>query len=205
MKLISYNTSKAGGMLGGFSSTSITHTEDGRCKVIISNKYTHNDPCIKETYYADGLLEKLSEICERYNIINLKEMPGQTIVMLDDPSGQTSYEFEDGTKIVLEKGKIYPDFDYNMFHEFNELIEESKSYGVDMEVTQETFGMPMGMMGMMGMSMLNGQVTKIDKALDNASQSEDDSKWARFCSNCGNEFVGKQKFCAECGSPRPKL
>lgn len=196
MKLIAYETTRGGGMLGGYSSTSVTYTDDGRCKVDISGKTYHSEPIKHEVYYADGLLEKLSEVCKRYNVVTWTDIAGEKTGMLDEASSNDNFIFEDGTKIVIESGRIYPGYVHEMYCDFNQLIKESKDYGVDYKVTEEA---PM-MMGMMA-----AQMEGLFKVQYAGSQNKEVSKWAKFCVNCGAEFTGDQKFCAECGSMRQKL
>lgn len=197
MKLIAYKTARYGGMLGGHSSTSVTYTDDGRCKVDSSGKTYHSEPITHEIYYAEGLLEKLSEVCERYHVITWTDIAGEKIRMLDEASGSDNFTFEDGTKITIESGRIYPGYVHEMYCEFKQLIEESKSYGVDFEVTEEA---PMMMMGMM-----TAQKEGFGRTQHVVRENMEASKWAKFCTNCGTEFKGEQKFCVECGSMRQKL
>lgn len=205
MKLIAYSSSEGGGMMGGYSSTSIAYTDDGRCKVNKAGRTFHSEPIRKETYYADGLLEKLSEVCERYRVIEWENLPGETVTMLDAPSGSDSFTFENGTKIILESRRIYPGYVYEMHQEVNKLIEESKRYGVDFEVTEEAASMLM-----FGQMMKTGKVEDVNGQNPGTvqtitSQNPESIKWAKFCAICGTEFQENQKFCSECGSVRPKL
>lgn len=196
MRLIAYSSSESGGMMGGYSSTNITYTEDGRCQVNISNRPFHSQPLTHVKYYADGLLEKLSEVCERYNVISWTDLPEQKIIMLDAANNTDNFTFEDGTKIVLGSRIQYPEHASEMYEEFNKIIRESEGYGVDREVTEEE--------PFMSMEMMAFQVDKPVKDQTTAGNVEDTSIWARFCVNCGAEFIENQKFCAECGSVRPK-
>lgn len=192
VKLISYSSSQGGGMLGGYSSTSITYSEDGRCKVSCSNKPMHNQPTEHITYYADGLLEKFSELCERYNVISWTDLPDLNITMLDAGTSTDTFTFEGGTIISLSSGKQLPVQARIMFQELAELLNEAKDNALDIEVIQvEENMMPMGMMGN---QLLKNAETNIQSI--NAPQS------AKFCSNCGSKFSGEQKFCPECGTKR---
>lgn len=199
MKLISYSSSESGGMNGSYSSTYIAYSDDGRCKVDIANRTNHSQPIKRVKYYADGLLEKLSEVCERYDIISWTDLPDQIVVMRDAPTVSECFTFENGTKIALGSGKQYPGLFHEMNQELEKFIRESESYGVDLEVIEETPFITMGMMG----AQVDKPVMPIN--VQNASsRSEGTIKWAKFCSDCGTEFMGNQKFCAECGSARPK-
>lgn len=157
MKLIDYNASVSGGMMGGYSLTSVTYTQDGRCLVSTVSRDFHSSPTRKEKYYADGLLDKLSEVCERYQVIQWTDLPEQDMRMCDAADSSQCFTFEDGTKICLDTKKRYPLSAPDMFGELNELIRNSESYGVDKEVTiEENTMMPLGMMnmGMMNMGMM---------------------------------------------------
>lgn len=198
MKLIAYSSSESGGMLGGRSSKSIAYTDDGRCKVKISGKTFHSEPIKHVTYYADGLLDKLSEVCERYNVISWTDLPDQTIAMHDAAKSRDSFTFENGTIITLSSEKQYPKQAREMYGELNRLIEESESYGVDAEVTiEENSFATMGMMSFQTAGPVQAQKV--------GTQGEDVSQWAKVCACCGTKFEGNQKFCAECGAVRQKL
>ncbi|MCQ2519046.1 MAG: hypothetical protein MJ107_00805 [Lachnospiraceae bacterium] len=198
MKLIAYSTASSGGMLGGRSSTSVFYTDDGRCKVEITDKPAHNQPTTHKKYYADGLLEKLSEICERYNVAGWTNLTGESISMLDAASGSDKFTFENGTTVILESKMAYPQYVYEMFQEFRELIKDFKGSDVEVEVTEDA-PFTFASMGMMGFQTANNVNPKVDERRD-----QDVSDWAKFCRNCGTKFEGNQKFCAECGSVREK-
>lgn len=194
VKLIAYSSSQGGGMMGGYSSMSISYAEDGRCKVSSSNKLMHNQPTEHVVYYADGLLEKLSELCERYNVISWTDLPDLNITMYDAATSTDTFTFEDETRISLCSDKQLPAQAHTMFRELAELVKDARSQAADIEVTQvEENMMFMGMMGNQAV-----QSPKIE------TQSMDNTQWARFCSNCGSKFNGEQKFCSECGTKRAK-
>lgn len=203
MKLIAYNSSEGGGMNGGYSSISIAYTEDGRCVVIKSNRAFHNQPMRTVKYFADGLLERLSEVCRRYDVIHWTDLPAQTAAMLDAPSGSDCFTFEDGTKIVINNGAIHPQKVRDMYQEFMPLIRESEAYGTNAEATEEKpAAMTMGMFFAQ-----TNQVYKVqtsDRPTESVGRNNDTSEWAGFCGNCGAKFSGNQKFCAECGEMRQK-
>lgn len=196
MKLISYNSSESGGMLGGYSSTSISYTDDGRCKVVIANRINHSQPIERMTYYAEGLLEKLSEVCERYEVGSWKDLPELDMHVLDEASRSQSFLFENGPDVVLDNKKMYPQCAHEVFQEINRLIKESKSYGANVEITEEQ---PMLAMGMMAF-----QTSAASKVTDSSSKGSAAAKWANFCANCGTKFMVDQKFCSECGAARPR-
>ena len=200
MKLIAYYSSEHGGMLGGYSLTEIAYTSDGRCKVHTAGRTFHSEPITHKRYYADGLLEKLTVVCERYNVISWTDLPKSNIFMHDAPSGSDKFTFEDGTKIILGSDMQYPAHASDMFGELKQLISESLNYSVDLEVTEEAPGFAMGMMGMM--TNMPQNPVKVQKAPD---QADGTTKWASFCVDCGAKFMGSQRFCAECGSVRKKL
>lgn len=197
MKLISYSSSESGGMNGSYSSTYIAYTDDGRCKVDIANKPFYSQPIKRVRYYADGLLENLSEVCARYNVIDWTDLPDQQVFIYDAPTFSDCFTFENGTKIALGSGKQYPRQFHEMNRELEKLIRESESYGVDLEITEEASLVTMGMMP--------GPVAQPVNFQDVGRQGEESAKLAKFCTNCGAEFIGNQKFCAECGSVRQKL
>ncbi|MCQ2522458.1 MAG: hypothetical protein MJ105_08775 [Lachnospiraceae bacterium] len=196
MKLISYNSSESGGMNGSYSSTSIAYTDDGRCEVNTANRPFHSQPIRRVRYYAEGLLEKLSEVCERYDVIHWTDLPQQKVTMYDAPSGSDCFVFDNGTKIVLESGMIYTQQIRDMYDELKPLIKVSENYGVDVMVTEEP--------GIMTMGMMFGQTNRTVEVKCTSGKDEDMSTWAKFCDSCGANFTGNQKFCAECGSPRKK-
>ena len=201
MRLISYSSGESGSMMGGRSSLSISYTDDGRCRVSSSQSVGQSLTTKCVTYYAEGLLDKLSEVCERYNVIEWKDVPGPKIFMVDAGTSRQTFSFENGVKICFESGKRYPEYAGDMFSEIDALITESESYAVDVEVSEETFGM--GMMGMMGMmNMMNDQNKQVVKDPDYFKRNEDTSAWAGVCDGCGTPFTGAQKFCAECGAAR---
>lgn len=199
MKLVAYTSGEGGGMLGGHSSTSVNYTGDGRCQVLLMNRLTHNHPYEKVKYYADGLLEKLNEVCERYNVSSWTDLPGEEIAMLDSPSRSENFTFLGGTRIAFDNRRIYPDYVWEMLREIKQLIEESKKYAVDVEVSEEV---PLMAMSMMSMNDINAG-NKADN-VQKESVQDDDVKWAKFCIDCGTKFVGDQKFCGECGAVRQK-
>lgn len=195
MRLIAYSSSEGGGMNGSFSSTSVSYTNDGRCRVNTDNRPFHNQPIKHVKYYADGLLEKLSEVCERYNVSNWTDLPEQNMFMYDAPTSNVYFTFEDGTKIDLGSRKQYPKQAHELFREIDDLIAESKDYAVDVEVVEEP-AMTMGMS--MGMSMMAVSDNFV-KAPESAEM-----KWSKFCASCGERFTGDEKFCAHCGTKREK-
>lgn len=199
MKLIAYNSSKGGGMTGGHSSISIKYSEDGRCKVCSSIKTMHSQPTEQMTYYADGILDKLGELCERYNVINWTNLPDLDLKMYDGETSSDTFIFEDGIKINLNSGKQLPDQACQMFQELLELVNEYKDKANNIEVIQVEENM---MMGMMNMSLMNNQTLK--KTEVNV-QNIDITKFDKFCSECGSEFNGNQKFCSECGATRKEV
>lgn len=198
MRLITYSMSESGGMNGSYLSKYIAYTDDMSCKVEIVDKPFHNQPTKRVKYYADGLLEKLSEVCEKYNVISWTDLPEQQIFMHDAAAVSICFTFENGVKIGLGSGKRYPEHFHEMYQELEKLIRESENYGTDLaEVTEETPFMAMGMMmSSMGQS-LCGQTPE--------RQEKENTEWAKFCANCGAKFMENQKFCAECGSVRSKL
>lgn len=200
MKLIAYNSSESGGMLGSYASTKIFYTSDGRCRVDTASKVLHSDPITHVTYYADGLLEKLSEVCERYNVIGWTDLPENNIFMHDSSSKKDNFSFEDGTIIVLGSSKKYPEHAGEMYGELKQLINDSENYAVDLEVTEESSIFTMGMMGKMP-NMTPNMVNVIKPA----NQNDESIKWAQYCVDCGAKFNGSQRFCAECGSVRKSL
>lgn len=195
MKLIAYSSSESGGMNGGYSSTSVIYTDDGRCKVNIAGRTFHSQPTKRVTYYADGLLDKMSAVCEQYRVSDWTDLPDQKVFMYDAATSSDCFTFENGTKITLGSGKQYPENAREVFQEINKLIAESETYGVDVEITEEE------LFGTMGMMQLNHTVNS-DKLQTAGKQETDTSGWAKFCADCGTEFTGNQKFCAECGSLR---
>jgi len=197
MKLIAYSTGKAGGMCGSNSSTSITYTEDGRCKVSNSERPLQSQTTRIETYFADGLLQKLSEICERYHVIEWTDLPDEDIFMHDASTYSETFTFENGTKISLGSRKKTPAQAGEMAREINELIMESRKYGTDAEVTEESF-LAMGMM-------MTGIGSDFSKGQEIANQGKRTIQLAKFCKNCGTPFEGIQKFCTECGSAREDM
>lgn len=225
MKLIEFRASESGGMNGSRSSTSVAYTDEGRCKVNIVSKPFHNQPTTHVKYYADGLLDKLSEVCERYHVIEWKDLPEQDLFMHDAPTIYEHFTFEDGTKIDLGSKKKYPEHAGDMFHELYRLIDESESYSVNREVlVEEDSPMMMGMMpfGMMSMGMMSegmkfdqtppggndqkagGSGSGSSSVSNGGNQGEEAVKWAKFCNQCGTPFEGNQKFCSECGAIRNK-
>ncbi len=209
MRLIAYSSSEGGGMNGSYSSYDIAYTGDGRCRVQISSRAFHNQPIIDTRYYAEGLLEKLSNVCERYNVSSWVNLPDCEIFMHDAPSGNNTFTFEDGTRINLGSGKIYPEQANEMLRELYGLIRESRNYGVDLQITE---GAPFAMMSM---GMMAGQPAPA-KTTEAASQTDEgasiiqssegnEPKWVKYCSQCGAKFNENQKFCAECGCIREKL
>lgn len=201
MKLISYSSITGGGMAGGHSSTFITYTEDGRSKVETSDKPYHSSSTTHVIYYAEGLLEKLSDVCERYNVITWTYLPDNDILVYDEASSTDHFIFEDGTDIVLGNRTKSPTEAREMYHEFVALIKDSINYATELKeehIKEQPFLM-MGMMGQMpSMADVRFDVPKTD------TPKEDASTWAKFCKECGAEFKGSQKFCPECGALRPK-
>lgn len=201
MKLIAYSSSESGGMMGGYSSTHIFYTEDGRCKVETAGRTYHSQPIEHITYYADGLLEKLSEVCEKYNVDNWKDLPYDKINMLDAALSSKNFKFENGDNITLDSDKIYPQnielMCRDMYQEIIALIDDSKNYGIDKKITEEEPVMSMGMMGMMGMT--------LQQAVQPVREQASTFQEAKFCNICGAKFLDEQKFCAECGAPRNKI
>lgn len=197
MKLVAYSSSESGGMNGGRSLTSITYTGEGRCKVTTANKPFHNQPTRHENYYADGLLEKLSAVCERYNVISWTDLPDNEIILLDGATSSENFTFNNGITITLGSRKKYPPNAHEMFEELKELIEESLNYGTEMEVTIEEPMAPM--------SLMEFQMNMHAKKQDTGKQETETANLAKFCSNCGAKFTGDQKFCAECGAKRPTV
>lgn len=203
MKLIAYNKTERGGMTGGYSSTSIAYTREGRCQVHIKVQSYHSQPTFFERYYADGLLEKLSLLCERYHTTEWTNLPDSDIRMYDAPSGSIRFTFEGGTEIVLGSRKKYPDQFHEMYQELAELINESKAYAVERETGEEAPFMGPLTMGSMFDLQKNMQAASVPAGKP-ADQNESSANWAKFCGNCGAEFQGTQRFCAECGSPRQR-
>lgn len=196
MKLIAYSSTESGGMTGNYSSTSVTRTRDGRCRVEIARKDFHSEPLRRVKYYADGLLEKIGEVCERYEIINWTDLPELDIFMHDASRHSQSFIFEHGPDIILDSKKMIPPAAHEMYQEIDRLILESESYGTDVEITEDTPLPPMGMMAW--------QTEQTAKVQDSGSPDTGTSRWAKFCTSCGTRFHEEQKFCAECGSSRKK-
>lgn len=209
MRLIAYSSSEGGGMNGSYSSCDIAYTGDGRCRVQISSRAFHNKPTVNTRYYAEGLLEKLSNVCERYNVSSWENQPDRETFMYDATSGSKTFIFEDGTRINLGSGKIYPEQANEMFQELYGLIRESRDYGVDLEITEDS------PFAMMSMGMMAGQpapaktkeaASPADGGVSRVQSSEgNEPKWAKYCSQCGAKFNENQKFCAECGCIREPL
>lgn len=197
VKLISYSFSEHGGMNGGRESTYIAYTDDGRCHVDMSSKPFHSQPITRVRYDSDGLLEKLSEVCERYHVTSWTDLPDQQMTMYDAPTVSICFTFENNIIISLGSRKQYPVQFHEMYQELNKLIQESEDNAIDrtVEVIEEK-----PFMGMM-MPELNGKTISVQES---GNQGEDITKWAKFCINCGAKFTGNQKFCPECGSVRPK-
>ena len=209
MKLIAYVKSSSGGMMGGAAYEEIKYTEEGKCYFYSRNKQMHSSPTVTNKYYADGLLDKLSAVCERYNVSSWYNLPDTDIFMYDAASTSITFTFEDGTNISIGDRTKCPDMWLDFWDEFRELIKQSKDYAVD-EVTEteesvNMFGMGMMAMGMMGDPMSNNMIVNVqnDTNCNNATSIEE-SKWAKFCIECGNGFSGAERFCGNCGAPRQK-
>lgn len=198
MKLIAYSISEGGGMNGGYFSTSIAYTDDGRCRVSTSTRPFHNQPTRHVRYFSDGLLDKLSLVCERYNVISWTNLPEHKIFMHDAATTNICYTFENGTKIVLGDRTMYPEYFSEMHQEFNKLIDEAEQINVE-EKIEET--LPFLTMGMMAAQLNQPKATWVPVS----QTTEDPAAWAKFCADCGAKFTGNQKFCPECGSVRQKL
>lgn len=200
VKLVAYSSSKSGGMMGGCSSTSIVYTGDGRCKVSSSSRFMHNQPLIRETYYSEGLLEKLSALCERYHVMDWTDLPDLNLTVYDEAAVTYCFTFGGGNVVSLGSGKRFPDQAGEMFRELAELIKEARDNAADLEVTQVEENL-MNMSLADAMRMMNNQMVE---SPETKSQSICPAKMARFCSNCGYQFEGEQKFCPECGTARAK-
>lgn len=147
MKLVAYNSSETGGMNGVYSLISVFYDKDGRCKVEIAHRSFHNQPTKYTNYYAEGLLEKLSEVCERYNVISWTNLPANNMFLHDAPTINDCFSFENGTKISLGSKTQYPLEAFDLFQEIKSLISESESYCVEKEVREEAPApLAMGMM-----------------------------------------------------------
>lgn len=192
----------------------IEYTKDGKCLFDSLEKSRHDSPVYVKKYFAEGLLDKIGEVCERYNIISRTNLQKSNIVMYDAPSYYYTFMFEDGTRITFGSDTECPAQWPDAHGEINELIKESENYGTDVEeekVSSDVPGTPMANMqsGIMG-GMMGYMETVINlKLADERSKAQSDtpspaSGWVAFCSQCGTQFKDGQRFCSECGAVRSR-
>lgn len=204
MKLIRFDNSSGGGMRGENSRITVHYTADGKCLVNSSGKDAWNTPTYIKNYYADGLLDKIGEVCERYAVHTWTDLPNNDFFMLDAPSRTVNFIFDDGTKIKLTNNTRTPDAWREVSSAISELIEESETYGIDAAVELSPFGMMMGKTEIIRVQPKSGAAAPAAPASAPTAEVAPDApapeKKAKFCPTCGYKAGGNSKFCPECGA-----
>lgn len=191
MKLIRYSVSSGGGMLGGNYSKRVEYDKNGKCFVEEKSKMTHSDPTYTTSYYADGLLEKLSILCDKYSVRGWTDLPDNDMKMLDGESHNYSFTFDDGLSIKFGDDKKSPEGWRDFWNEASKLFDEAENSAINKKTTKEENG-PF-MFGFMNKtSMVEFQQIKPQVLTK-----------PKFCSMCGAKFDNdNQDFCPNCGAVR---
>ncbi len=194
MKLISYYRYSSGTMMGGRSSFTVSYTPEGRCLCESQSKSSANLPLYVTRYYADGLLEKMDSVCEKYRVYSWTDLPeAVNFGMMDGGASGTVFRFEDGTEILLGDGKLPPAESIALWEEIGALLKEAEAYGVD--AGPKPSSLPEGF------ELQNSMLAHFYEELVYVPFGQKAAAPApKFCSCCGNRLEPGQAFCGECGA-----